>query len=174
MATKKTRGAPKGSKNSFKLTAKILTLFITQIREGVGPYKASEICGVDYQSVRRVYNAQSERGAAFHKAWDDAVEAFNDDLEKEVYRRGVRGVKRPIVQGGRVVTHPDSEGKEQPLIETTYSDRLLEFYMKRRMPDRYGDQVRIEASGSTGVLVVPRPLTSEEWNKKYPSDDKET
>ena len=56
--------------------------------------------------------------------WENAKETGNDAIRDEVARRGMRGVLEPVYHEGRVV------GRRRK-----YSDNLLMFYAKSRMPE---------------------------------------
>lgn len=66
----------------------------------------------------------------FAKAWADAVEEGTDLLEEEAVRRAVDGVQVPIYYKGEVCG-----------VVFEKSDRLLEFMLKARRPQVYGDKI---------------------------------
>jgi len=87
--------------------------------------------------------------SAFAELKDDVVE----ELEAEVYRRGVLGVERPItVAGERVMVRE-------------YSDRLLMFLLKAEKPEKYRDRREIKHSGNVNewaeICKRSRELTKE-------------
>ena len=61
---------------------------------------------------------------AWATRWQDAIETGNDSIRDEIARRGMRGVLEPVYHEGRVV------GRRRK-----YSDNLLMFYAKSRMPE---------------------------------------
>ena len=71
---------------------------------------------------------------AFRDAWDMAIESGTDLMEDEARRRAVKGVAKPVYQGGQRV------GAVQE-----YSDTLLIFLLKGRRPEKFRD--RVEHSG---------------------------
>jgi hypothetical protein len=54
-------------------------------------------------------------------------------IRAEIHRRGVDGVKRAIYHDGRVVGH-----------KKEYSDQLLMFLAKSRMPQEFGDKQTVD------------------------------
>lgn len=81
--------------------------------------------------------AWRDRDEAFADSWDEAADAAGDVLEAEARRRAVDGVETPIFfEGERVGT------------KTTFSDRLLEFLLKGRRPEIFGDRLAIGPQGS--------------------------
>lgn len=64
----------------------------------------------------------------FAKAWDLAIEEAGEGLEAEARRRAVEGVQKPLLSMGKIVMDPANPGKM--LMETTYSDKLLEVLLR--------------------------------------------
>ena len=80
--------------------------------------------------------AWRDRDEAFADSWDEACDAAADVLEAEARRRAV-GFETPIFFEGEEV------GKK-----LNYSDRLLEFLLKGRRPEVFGDRLAIGPQGS--------------------------
>lgn len=74
--------------------------------------------------------------AKFASDWDEAIAEASDLLEEEAMRRAMKGVKRPIVQGGRVITHV-----------TEYSDTLLIFLLKGAKREKYAERKDVKHEG---------------------------
>lgn len=106
--------------------------------------QACRVAGVDVSLLR-----YWRKDVAFEEAFQAAREASDDTLRYEVYRRAVEGVERPVYYQGEVVGH-----------ETVYSDRLLEFQAKARMPE-YREKQQLEVSGTFSVIDLLRISTSE-------------
>lgn len=79
--------------------------------------------------------------ASFAAAWEEARETATDLLEAEAFRRGVEGITKPAISGGKIVK--DDEGR--PVILREYSDRMLELLLKANRPEKYRE--RIDVSG---------------------------
>lgn len=66
---------------------------------------------------------------AFQAAWDAALDDAVDTMEAEAWRRGTKGVLKPVYQGGKRVG-----GIRE------YSDTLLIFMLKGARPEKYRDR----------------------------------
>ena len=98
--------------------------------------KASEAVGIQRQSA---YEAR-DNDPEFFDAWDKALDAYLDKLEREADRRGVEGIDHPVTYLGRITDR-----------YKVYSDNLLMFRMKGLAPQKYRENVKIEGS----VAVKP-------------------
>ena len=99
---------------------------------------ACEAIGVSRQAVWGWQEHDEEFSAAFNQA-----RALADDaLRKEIHRRGVEGVEKPIFYKG----HQVATVRE-------YSDTLLIFQAKARMPE-YRDQSKIEHTGELTISLA--------------------
>lgn len=118
--------------------------------------------------------------AEFHEAWDAALEIGNDYLEQEAQRRAVDGYEEPVVHKGiqAFVRDPvtgelelDAHGRPIPLTIRRYSDRLLEVLLKARRPEKFRENMKIEAEISGGVLAIPQSdqanLSAEDWAARF-------
>lgn len=118
--------------------------------------------------------------ADFHEAWDAALEIGNDYLEQEAQRRAVEGYEEPVVHKGiqAFVRDPetgelelDQNGRPIPLTIRRYSDRLLEVLLKARRPEKFRENMKIEAEISGGVLAIPQSaqanLSAEDWAARF-------
>lgn len=93
---------------------------------------AAKLAGVNRRTVYRRRNSDRE----FAKELRSTIREANDALVYEVFRRGVKGTVKPVYQGGRHV----GDIRE-------YSDSLLIFLCKARMPKVFRDNYRVEHSG---------------------------
>lgn len=82
-----------------------------------------------------------EKDPAFAVQIKDAIAIGDDFLEEEARRRAFCGVEKPVFQGGCQVG-----------VVREYSDRLVEFMMTARRPDRFGKQ-RLEHGGLDGQPI---------------------
>ena len=97
--------------------------------------RACKVAGVGRSSHYEWMEANPEYLRAFEDAQEDAA----DNLEAEVYRRAVKGVRKPIgwykgVAGGYV---------------REYSDLLLMFVLKALRPEKYRERVDVRGSLAT-------------------------
>ncbi len=83
----------------------------------------------------------SEGKDDFAERWAAAHEAGVDVLEDEVHRRAVKGVEKPVYQGGILVG-----------AVTEYSDSLLSFALRGKNPKVYNTE-RHEHSGPDGGAI---------------------
>lgn len=97
-----------------------------------------ELMGISRQTAY----AERQRNEDFALAWHDIEEETTEAMEREAYRRAVEGVTTPMVSAGKHVTDVQS-----------YSDRLLEFMLKARRPEKYRDRVDLNHSGSVEKRV---------------------
>lgn len=100
--------------------------------------EAAELTGVSRQTVYM----ERQRNEDFALAWADVEERSTERMEAEAYRRAVEGVTTPMVSAGQHVTDVQ-----------TYSDRLLEFMLKARRPEKYRERVDVNHSGSVEQRV---------------------
>jgi len=118
--------------------------------------------------------------AEFHEAWDAALEIGNDYLEQEAQRRAVAGYEEPVVHKGiqafvRDATtgelELDAAGRPIPLTIRRYSDRLLEILLKARRPEKFRENMKIEAHVTGGVLAIPQSdqanLSADDWAARF-------
>lgn len=95
--------------------------------------KAASVCRA------HVYATRTEE-KEFATAWADALADAGDLLEAECRRRAMKGVRKPVYQGGRLVGHIQE-----------YSDTMLIFLLKGAKPEKYRE--RFEHSGPNGGAI---------------------
>ena len=76
----------------------------------------------------------------FAEAWDDAMEDVTETAERELYRRAVTGIDKPVFYKGVVCAEAIRE----------YSDTCLIFLLKSKRPEVYRDRQSVEHSGPDG------------------------
>jgi hypothetical protein len=79
----------------------------------------------------------------FKAALEQAIQQAADSAEAELYRRGVKGVLKPVFYRGRRVADV-----------TEYSDGCLTFYLKGRRAEVYRDRVDVQHKYSLEDLVA--------------------
>lgn len=97
---------------------------------------ACKLASIDRTTVYRA--RQSDE--SFAKAFDDAMEAAIDTLEREARRRAVEGTEEPVYQGGQLIG-----------TKTVYSDSLMALLLKGRRKGVFAD--RTELTGANGGPV---------------------
>lgn len=81
------------------------------------------------KTSREFVNNQYNTDPEFALLWDTVMELANETIEREIYRRAVVGVDKPLSNKGLLTGHNIKE----------YSDNLLMFIAKARMPQKYRD-----------------------------------
>jgi len=103
--------------------------YLALIREGFTNKDAAAACGCGTKYFQR----RRKEDPDFEQAYQDARADGDDVIRAEIKRRGVDGVKRAIYHDGKVVGHKQE-----------YSDNLLMFLAKSRMPTEFGDKQQVE------------------------------
>lgn len=103
--------------------------YLALIREGVTNKDAAAACGCGTKYFQRRRKEDPEFEAAYQEARADG----DDVIRAEIHRRGVEGVKRAIYHDGKVVGYKQE-----------YSDQLLMFLAKARMPQEFGDRQTVD------------------------------
>lgn len=90
--------------------------------------------------------AYSERNKnpEFAERWQAALEKAADTMEGEAFRRAVKGVRKPVYQGGKLVGHVQE-----------YSDVLLIFMLKAIRPEKYRERFEHKHEGKDGKELFP-------------------
>ena len=78
---------------------------------------------------REFVNAQYNADPEFANLWDTVMELANETIEREIYRRAVTGTDKPLANKGLLTGDSIKE----------WSDNLLIFLAKARMPAKYRD-----------------------------------
>ncbi|MDC0336269.1 hypothetical protein OAN24_05185 [Pseudodesulfovibrio sp.] len=115
--------------NATKVTAEKKAEFIEALLVDGNVSRSAKSVGVSREHFYRIRRADEE----FAKLWEDAVKighmAVIELMEEECDRRALKGVDKPVYQGGKLV------GQIRH-----YSDNLLMFRLKRLDP-RYARNV---------------------------------
>lgn len=86
---------------------------------------------VDAGTVLR-WRAEDEH---FLQLESEARDILIDSMEAEAYRRGVKGVQRPVYQGGALAGYV-----------TEYSDLLLQLMLRANRPEKYREKNDIQVA----------------------------
>ena len=128
----RSKSLPRKKTNKSKFDKKLQTLFLKVFSECNSIRQAALACQI---SPTAVYKAKKDN-PEFAKLLQEAEELVLDNLEKEAYRRAVKGVKKPVYYQGQLVGY-----------ELTYSDKLLEMLLRGRDRERYGNNTNLNVSG---------------------------
>lgn len=112
--------------------------FLKSLRENGNVLRSCEAAGIERKTA---YNHKNDN-ASFSEQWALALEDYNDLLISEIDRRGRKGYEEPVFfQGAKVDT------------VTKYSDNLLMFEAKKRMPE-YRDRVAVDIDYKQQFLIL--------------------
>lgn len=112
--------------------------------------RACKEAGVNRSTIRQ----WEEDDLSFSPRYAEAKEAVNDIYRDEARRRAVEGTESYVVNQGKLVYDPETG---RPLIEHKYSDTLIQFLMKAKMPE-YKEKQQLELTGKDGG-----PIQIEQW-----------
>lgn len=115
---------------------------------------------------RNTYYHWRENDPWFKAVAAEAEEEARDAIEGEAFRRAVVGYEEPVIYQGMPTMVTDKEtGQERMLTTRKYSDALMAIMLKGARPERYREnhKMEIDAKGATGILVVPAPVSHDEW-----------
>jgi hypothetical protein len=118
-------------------------VFLRALREERSVTAACLRAGIDRTAAYRHRRDDAE----FAEAWRGVDTAITDDLEREAIRRAVDGVEEPEFYKGEIV------GSTR-----RYSDSLLQFLLKGRRREVYGD--RTELTGADGGPIQLQAIAS--------------
>lgn len=129
--------------------SRIMDGFLGTFRETANMMLACRQMGVDRQSVYRWLESDIDGFAARYR---EAEQDANDRIEAEIHRRAILGVTKPVTVAG----------KREEIRE--YSDTLLIFMAKARMPAKYRDHwegdmppppwAQVQATAQATVFVI--------------------
>lgn len=158
----------RGQHLEVKERARIQERFLTIFAQTANVMLACRAVSIGRATVYEWRNTDGK----FRLHWEDAEEEANETIEAEIHRRAIVGVEEPVhYQGRRIDTI------------RRYSDTLLIFLAKARMPHKYRDNwegempplggSRAQASASANVVVFniggtvkrPEDMTDEELHQ---------
>lgn len=105
-------------------------------KDGVVGYAAKR-AGIDRDSAYVL----RKNDPAFRAAWAIAMNEAIDLAEKEAWRRGIKGTRKPVYQGGEKVGHIQE-----------YSDTLLIFMLKAHRPKKFRERYDMNVKGRVDVV----------------------
>ena len=91
----------------------------------------------------------------FKELWEEALEVAVELLEAQARSLAIKGVDEPVFQNGILVGH-----------KRRYSEKMLEILLKAHRPEKYRDNLKVEADIKGGVLVVPGIATDSDWESQ--------
>ena len=134
----------------LKLTDKRKELYLVALRATGLKGKSAEAIGMTPEAILNHIKSNPE----FEVECKQALNSHCDIIESEIFRRAITGNKKPVYY----------QGAECGYVRE-YSDRMLELYAKRHIPE-YRDKHQVDMNVTGGVLVVPELAeSSQEWEK---------
>jgi hypothetical protein len=138
--------------------------FIAELSKRGIVLHACNVASVGRATAYQWYDADPD----FAAAWDRALEIATDAMEAEAWRRGVEGVEKPLIVGGRLVSErvfngqpPGKDEADGPVaMIREYSDSLLQVMLKANRPEKYRDRASLEVTGKNGGPVKHEHLES--------------
>lgn len=119
--------------------------FLNSLRRTGNVSRACKAAGIGRMTAYDQY-ARDEK---FSKQWDDAIAESADWLEREAWRRAVKGVDKPVYQqGSKVGTVRE------------YSDTLLCLLLKANKPKKFRENTKVEVSGENGGAIETKTTHS--------------
>lgn len=120
---------PRQTLHNSSRETEIKEQYLALIRNGSTNRDAAAACGCGTKYFQKRRKADPQ----FEEDYQDARKDGDDIIRAEIMRRGVDGVKRAIYHDGKVVGYKQE-----------YSDQLLMFLAKSRMPEEFGDKLTTE------------------------------
>jgi len=128
-----------------------------EVLEATG--NVSDTCRLVTIGRTAAYNHR-KKDRSFALEWDEAEAIAMGAMEGEARRRGVDGVDRPLMHGGKQV----GSVKE-------YSDRMLELLLRAHWPEKYNERLVASGRGDSGsglMLVEAKVILRK---RKHSSSD---
>jgi hypothetical protein len=151
IAEDKRRGlTPRSPESEHKRSPQLEEAFLDGLRGGWSVSKSAWAAGIHERSVRRWKAAsiaskqQSDSSLDdFAQRWEDAYETGVDRLEDAAICRAVRGVEKPVYQGGVLVGSV-----------TEYSDALLGLMLRGKRPKIYNTGRHAHTGKAGGAISM--------------------
>jgi len=135
---------------SDEITADVKDFFLEALIDKPVIFSAAKVVGVCPLAVQKAINEDEE----FSNNVDLAMQVGLGAAEGELWERAVEGAKVPVFDKGKPVMVIDENGESVPLYAYKTSDKLLEFILKTRRSEVYGDKAQLEVTGQS-VLIAP-------------------
>ena len=133
--------------------------FLQYFMETRTRHAAAYMSGVSWHTVLTHLKQDTE----FAAAYKEVEMLVADAIEAEMFRRGIQGIKKLVVQKGEVVKGDD----DKPIYETIYSDHVLLALAQAHMPERFGKRLHVDSTVRSGVLYMDKDQTKEEHASQY-------
>lgn len=135
------------------LTWDVFVAICERVKQTGVKYASAQEFGFSGKWVLRRIQEMDELGdSRWRDLWEESLELFADKLEAEMARRAIEGVDKPVFY----------KGEEVGTIRE-YSDQLAITLAKAVRPERFRDNVKVDADVNGGVLLVPGKMSVEEF-----------
>lgn len=129
------------------------TLFLETFAKAANVTLACRSAGIE----RPTFYRWLEHDTPFSIRYKWAEAEANDAIRGAIYRRAVQGIDKPLHHHGQMVTEEVIDPKtgqkvRRPVTVREYSDTLLMFLAKSRMPE-FKDKQQVELSGRDGAPI---------------------
>lgn len=103
------------------------------------------------------FRALIDNDPSFKELVEEAYDYFKDTLEDTAYKRAVNGWDEPVYQKGEMVGTIHR-----------YSDRMLEILLRGNRPQKFRDNVKVDANITGGIMIMPAIVVNgDEWQRQY-------
>ena len=123
-------GSGRYRQGSTTVTEKARSTFLATLMEGWSPTRAAHEAG----HPRSTFYNLRENNDGFRLAWDAALEAGSDRLEDAAKTRSIEGWEEPVFYQGKACG-----------TVRKFSDTLLMFQLNGRRPEKYRQNLRLDA-----------------------------
>ena len=117
---------------------------------------AATRAGVEAVTARSAKHRYPE----FRQRLEEAEAAYCDRIRREIYRRAVVGVDKPVF--GTIVDANGNRVTGQVGTVREYSDRMLELEARAKMPEVYGERLRVDVASEARRIARELGATPEE------------
>lgn len=135
------------------LTWEVFQAICARVRETGVKYASCAEFGLGGNYVLRRIKELADHGQPeWLELWEESLELFADRLEAEMARRAIEGTDKPVFY----------KGEEVGSIRE-FSDTLAIALARGVRPEKFRDNVKVDANLTGGVLLVPPKMTVEEF-----------
>lgn len=135
------------------LTWEVFEAICARVRQtGVKYASCAEFGLTGTHVLKRIKELADQGQPEWLELWEESLELFADRLEAEMARRAIEGSDKPVFYKGEIVGEI-----------TEFSDTLAIALARGIRPEKFRDNVKVDANVTGGVLLVPGKMTVEEF-----------
>ena len=128
------------SNDSEAISVLQLRLLVEIAQDGLVSY-ACKRAGVPV----RTHYGWLQKSAAYKEAYNEAIKIANEYLEQTAINLATGVYRRPLVSQGKLVT-----------TEAIYDGKMLQFLLKARNPEKFGNKLDVTSGGQSLVKYIDR------------------